>query len=193
VLDTMGEVAEETSVTLLRIQSSLDLLHGVIANIDTKQMRTQLELQAAAIEDTASKHGDTTRILAVLMEKLQILERGAAPKSPRVEIAPDPQIGGCSFIQPVAPNWTGNTAGATTSTAPRMGGIAIDPGGDGILGGGRPGGTGGGDLGGTGGGSPGSDFDGAGGGGHGGAGGGRYGVVGHATTQSTPMLKMSFP
>jgi hypothetical protein len=37
VLDAMGEVAEEMSATLLRIQSSLDLLHGVIANIDTKQ------------------------------------------------------------------------------------------------------------------------------------------------------------
>jgi hypothetical protein len=100
LLDAMGGVAEETSATLLLIQSSLDLLHGVVANIDTKQkhMRTQLELQAAAIKDTASKHGDTTRILAVVMEKLQILERGAAPKSPRVETAPDPQIGGRSFI-----------------------------------------------------------------------------------------------
>jgi hypothetical protein len=83
----MGEVAEETGATLLRIQSSLDLLHGVIANIDTeqKQMRAQLDHQAAAIEDGNNKHGDTTRILAVLMDKLQILERGATDKAARTE------------------------------------------------------------------------------------------------------------
>jgi hypothetical protein len=57
----MGEAAEETITTLLRIQSSLDLLHGIVANIDTeqKQMRAQLALQAAAIENSSSKHGDT--------------------------------------------------------------------------------------------------------------------------------------
>jgi hypothetical protein len=61
ILDAMGEVAEETGATLLRIQSSLDLLHGVVADIDTeqKQMRAQLDHQAAAIEDSNSKHGDT--------------------------------------------------------------------------------------------------------------------------------------
>jgi hypothetical protein len=57
------------------------------------------------------------------------------------------------------PQWMGNAPGALTSSAPRVPGVQIDPGGDGILGGGGLGGVGGGSLGG------------AGGGGHGGVGG----------------------
>jgi hypothetical protein len=35
----MGEAVEETAATLLRLQSSLDLLHGVVSNIDTSQQQ----------------------------------------------------------------------------------------------------------------------------------------------------------
>jgi hypothetical protein len=140
----MGEVAEETSTTLVRIQSSLDLLHGVIANIDTeqKQLRVQIELQAAVIEDSASKHGDTTRILAVLTEKLQILECGIPTTQPGMAAVPDLQIR--APTQPTPSPWAGTTAGASSGTAPRVNGVAIDPGGDGLLGGGGHGGAGGG-------------------------------------------------
>jgi hypothetical protein len=39
VLDAMGEAAEETSATLARLQSSLDLLRGVVAGVDTAQQQ----------------------------------------------------------------------------------------------------------------------------------------------------------
>jgi hypothetical protein len=44
----MGEAVEETSATLARLESSLDLLHGVVTRVDTtqQQMRAQLEHQA---------------------------------------------------------------------------------------------------------------------------------------------------
>jgi hypothetical protein len=37
VLDAMGEAVNQTAATLAQLQSSLDLLHGVVANIDTVQ------------------------------------------------------------------------------------------------------------------------------------------------------------
>jgi hypothetical protein len=72
VLDAMGEVADATSAVLKQLQTSLDLLHGVVAGVDTtqQQMRAQLDHQAAAISDSATKHDDTTRILQALMAKL---------------------------------------------------------------------------------------------------------------------------
>jgi hypothetical protein len=166
----MGEAVEETGATLLRIQSSLDLLHGVVANIDTeqKQMRAQLDHQAAAIADSNNKHDDTTRILAGLMDKLHILERAADDKAARSDSPADPTRAaatGLSVVHPVMPQWTGNAPGASTSSAPRMSGVQIDPGGDGILGGG----------------------------GHGGVGGGRSGAPNQDMAGRAPMPKMPFP
>jgi hypothetical protein len=70
VLDAMGEAVDQTDASPLQIQSSLDLLHGMVANIDTaqqqQQMRAQLEHQAAAISNGATKHDDTARILVAL-------------------------------------------------------------------------------------------------------------------------------
>jgi hypothetical protein len=68
----MGEAVEETSATLARLESSLDLLHGVVAGMDTaqQQMRAQLEHQAAAIGASSAKHDDTARILQALLGKL---------------------------------------------------------------------------------------------------------------------------
>jgi hypothetical protein len=142
----MGEAVEQTSTTLLRIQSSLDLLHGTVANIDMAQqhMRAQMEHQAAAIADSSTKHNDTARILSALADKLQILERGGSEKLLRAETRPDlPNVTtGKASVQPASPCWTGNVAGASSSGMPHTGGVAIDPGGEGILGGGGCGGVG---------------------------------------------------
>jgi hypothetical protein len=37
ILDVMGDAGEETSATLARLQSNLDLLHFVVAGVDTAQ------------------------------------------------------------------------------------------------------------------------------------------------------------
>jgi argininosuccinate lyase len=54
----MGEVVEQICATLIQIQSSLDLLHGVVANIDMAQqhMRAQMNHQAVAIADGSAKY-----------------------------------------------------------------------------------------------------------------------------------------
>lgn len=195
----MGEVADETRATLDKLQSSLDLLHGVVTGVDTaqQQMRAQLEHQAAAIESSATKHDDTARILQALLTKLQRLEGGAVTRPPQEEEETDPSVlfvKGNSTTRPTSPHWTSNAAGATSSLAHHGG---PDPGGGGFLGGGRAGGAGGGGSGGAGGGGPG----GAGGGGIGGAGGGGFGGPGGGRTCSAhhdqggrpQMPKMPFP
>src|SRR4051812_20700245 len=89
----MGEAANQTEATLAQIQSSLDLLHGCVANIDTnqQQLRTQVDHQAAAIADSSIKHDDTARVLAALVAKLETMGRGAADKPPHEEAEPDPR------------------------------------------------------------------------------------------------------
>jgi hypothetical protein len=55
-MEAMGEATAQTAATLAQIQSSLDLLHGVVAGVDTaqQQMRAQLEHQAAAISASSN-------------------------------------------------------------------------------------------------------------------------------------------
>lgn len=194
----MGEVADATSAALKQLQTSLDLLHGVVAGVDTaqQQMRAQLDHQAAAISDSATKHDDTARILQSLMAKLHIGEAGAPDKPPE-EVEPDPGEAfnsGHSTLHPAKPRWMGNTAGASTSTGAHGGGFmaegergmegflgGVGGGGGGGIGGGRTGGAGGGGLGG------------AGGGGLGGAGGGRHHQANTDNGSRSQMPKMNFP
>jgi hypothetical protein len=176
----MGTATDETRATLDQLQASLDLLHGVVAGVDTaqQQMRAQLEHQAAAIEASSTKHDDTTRILQALMTKLGLLEGAptrASPEEPETEVIFN---AGHSLNRPSSPRWLGNTAGATSSNTnkgPAAGGD-FDPGGAGFLGGGgggsRPGGAGG---------------------GGGGSGGGRPGSTHHDQGGRTQLPKMSFP
>ncbi|KAK1693348.1 hypothetical protein QYE76_010045 [Lolium multiflorum] len=194
----MGEAAEETRTTLDRLQSSLDLLHGVVAGIDTtqKQMRVQQEHQAAAIDASAAKHDDTARILQSLLIKLNLLDKGETTSPPADNHNPDSSIlinAGHSITQPTSPHWVGNTAGATSSGAPKGKAVGTGPefdtGGAGFLGGGAMGGTGGGGFGGAGGGG----FGGAGGGGSGGVGGGRSSSAQGDQGGRNHMPKMSFP
>jgi hypothetical protein len=154
----MGEAAEQTGATLVQIQSILDLLHGAVANINTAQLRMCLQLkhQAAAIFYGSTYLDDTVRIFLALMEKLLILERrhGISNRPPLEEMKPDPRTGipiGRSSVQPVSPHWISNAAGASSSVAPQGIGVAIDPRGLGIRGGGVFGGIGGGGFGGVGG------------------------------------------
>ncbi|KAK1606952.1 hypothetical protein QYE76_030625 [Lolium multiflorum] len=160
----MGEAAEETRTTLDRLQSSLDLLHDVVAGIDTtqKQMRVQQEHQAAAIDASATKHDDTARILQSLLLKLNLLDKGETTRPPSDDHNPDSSIlinAGHSITQPMSPHWVGDTAGATSSGAPKGKAVGIgpefDPGAAGFLGGGAMGGAGGGGFGGAGGGGSG--------------------------------------
>lgn len=80
----MSEAANQTEAKLAQIQSSLDLLHGCVANIDTnqQQLRAQVDHQAAAIADSSIKHDDTARILSALAAKLETMERRPADKPP---------------------------------------------------------------------------------------------------------------
>lgn len=194
----MGEVAEETRAMLDRLQSSLDLLHGVVAGIDTtqKQMRAQQEIQAAAIESGATKHDDTARILQSLLTKLNLLEPGEAARRQAEEVDNIIINTGDTTTQPASPHWVGDTAGATSSGAAHSKGPTFDPGGAGFLGGGAVGGAGGGGFGGAGGGG----LGGAGGGRTGGIGGGGVGVGGGRSSSSNhdgpgrpQMPKMPFP
>jgi hypothetical protein len=186
----MGEAAEETRTTLDRLQSSLDLLHGVVARIDTtqKQMRVQQEHQAAAIDASAAKHDDTARILQSLLIKLNLLDKGETTRPPSDDHNPDSSIlinAGHSITQPTSPHWVGDTAGATSNGAPKGKAVGtgpeFDPGGAGFLGGGAMGGAGGG------------GFGGAGGGGSGGVGGGRSSSAQGDQGGRNHMPKMSFP
>lgn len=176
----MGEAADQTAATLERLQSSLDLLHGVVANVDTaqQQMRAQLEHQAAAIADGSTKHDKTARILESLLEKLEILEQGASTRPPPAEAEPDRGVVlpvGRSTLQPTSPHWVGNTAGASSSAAARGCNLSteLEPGRGGIL--------------------SGSGFGGAGGGRGGGAGGGRPSSANEDIGGRSPLPKMSCP
>jgi hypothetical protein len=95
------------------------------------------------------------------------------------EVDPTVAVGvGKATLRPAQVTWSGNTPGASAAASlGTEGDLQHHHGGDGIMGGGRPGGAGGG------------GFGGAGGGGFGGAGGGR------TRTEDTPrhQLKMSFP
>jgi hypothetical protein len=177
IVAAMGEAAA-TAETLKQLQSSPDLLHGVVAGVDTaqQQMRAQLDHQAAAIESSATKHDDTTRILQALMAQLKIGETGVADKSPPADEEPDPGEmlnSGTSHLFHTKAKWTANTAGASSSA----GATEAERGSEGFLasgGGGGTGGAGGGRSGGAGGG----EFGGAGGSQLGGAGGGEFVGVG---------------
>lgn len=194
----MGEAAAQTAATLAQLQSSLDILHGVVAGVDTaqQQMRAQLDHQAEAIAASSSKHDDTARILQGLLAKLQLLEQGPTNKPPPAEVEPGPGFGsviitaGHSTIEPSSPHWFGNTAGASSSATHGHGpSREAEPGG-GAGGGGGLGGAGGGGPGGVGGGgAPG----GAGGSGFGGAGVGRTGSTHHDQGGRPQMPKMPFP
>jgi hypothetical protein len=78
-------------MVLARLQASLDILHGVVAGVDStqQQMRVQQELQAAAFADGAIKHADTALILRAIMDKLQIGDGGGSERRPPEE-EPDP-------------------------------------------------------------------------------------------------------
>jgi hypothetical protein len=191
----MGEAAEETRATLDRLQSSLDLLRGVVTGIDTtqKQMRAQQEIQAAAIESGADKHDDTARILQALLVKLNLVEQGTMNRPPPSAAKPDSCAvftTGLSTTQPSSPHWVGDTASATSSGAVHSKGLAFDPRGVGFLGGSAAGGAGCG------------GFGGAGGDGLGGAGGGRargvggsglHQVAGAGATHADDILAPSMP
>nr|XP_051205517.1 uncharacterized protein LOC127319579 [Lolium perenne] len=174
----MGEATAATAETLKQLQSSLDLLHGLVAGVDTaqQQMQAQLDHQAAVIESSATKHDDTTRILHALMAQLKIGEPGVADKPPPADEEPDPGEvlnSGTSYLFHTKAKWTANTAGASSSA----GATEAERGSEGSLAGGGGGGTGG-----AGGGRPGGvgggEFGGAGGSRLGGAGGGEFVSVG---------------
>lgn len=199
----MGEAAEETRATLDRLQSSLDLLRGMVAGIDTtqKRMRAQQEIQAAAIESGAAKHDDTARILEALLVKLNLVEQGTKNRPPPSAAEPDPCAvftTGRSTTQPSSPHWVGDTASATSSGAAHSKGLAFDPRGAGFLGGSAAGGAGCGGFGGAGGdglgGAGGGRTGGVGGGGLGEAGGGRlHQVAGVGATHADVILAPSMP
>lgn len=162
-------------MVLARLQASLDILHGVVAGVDStqQQMRVQQELQAAAIADGAIKHADTALILRAIMDKLQIGDGGGSERrSPEEE--PDPGSQGArghSTLEKTTSHWVGNTAGASSSDGHKSG-METEAVGTGFLGGaggGRPGGAGCSGTGGVGDGG----LGGVGGLGHGGAGSGR--------------------
>jgi hypothetical protein len=177
----MTETAAETSAALKKLEASLDLLHGVVASVDSRmqQLRSQLDLQAAAIADSTGKHEDTAKILHALMVRLKIPdpdpgedeadeERDRGPKREPADRGKAKQL------------WCGNTPGASMSTAGAAltgDGGGVDAGGGVGAGGGRPDST---------------DWEGfpegGGGGGRGGAGGGRNEHGGR-----TQMPKMAFP
>jgi hypothetical protein len=186
VIAAMTETAAETSAALKKLEASLDLLHGAVASVDsrTQQMRSQLDLQAAAIADSTDKHKDTAKILHALMVRLKI------PDPDPGEDEADKELDHGSEREPADRGkakqiWPGNTPGTSTSTAgaalPGDGG-GVDAGGGVGVGGGRPDST---DWEGF--------LEGGGGGGHGGAGGGRNHPSGHENGGHTHMPKMSFP
>jgi hypothetical protein len=176
----MGEKADETAATLKQLQASLDLLHGVVGGVDTKQqqLRAQLDLQATAIADSTARHEDTAKILHALMVRLKIPEpdpgdpglQDEEEEPERYEIDPADHGKATHNYSP----WLGNTPGASTSAA------------------------GAGPTGGGGGGRPASStaevlLDGGGGGGRGGTGGGRTSTPGQEQGGRSHMPKMSFP
>ncbi|KAK1678256.1 hypothetical protein QYE76_039104 [Lolium multiflorum] len=187
----MGEKADETSATLKQLQASLDLLHGVVAGVDTQQqqLRAQLDLQATAIADSAVKHDDTAKILHALMVRLKIPDPdpGEAEYHGEEEVEEhergEVDTMGRGKTAHNHSRWLGNTPGASTSAA------ATGPleGGDGRAGAGgsRP------DSPGAGGGE--GMVVGGGGGGRGGDGGGRT----HSSNQEhgtrNHMPKLVFP
>ena len=157
----MGEKADETSAALAKLGASLDLLHGVVVKVDarTQQMRTQMDLQAAAIADSSTKHEDTAKILHALLVRLRIPDTGDPTHQDEEEEEPEPEPRDRGKAKQYS-LWLGATPGASTSVA------GVEPtggGGGGVgAGGGRPN-------------SPSGEgfLDKGGGGGRGGAGGGR--------------------
>jgi hypothetical protein len=174
----MGDSAAETTAAIDKLQKSLDLLHGVVAGVDTaqQQMRAQLDHQAEAIAASNVKHDDTARILQALCVHLKIGESSASRE--------DPERDNSIIIK-----------GASTSTANKDKGVFtaldIDPGGAGFLGGGGSGGGGGGP--GGGGSGPSAGAGGGGGAGFGGGGGGRTIPSNHDPGGRIQMPKMPFP
>ncbi|KAK1681148.1 hypothetical protein QYE76_041996 [Lolium multiflorum] len=190
----MGEAAAVTEASLTEIRSSLDLLHGRVACMDTTQQQlvAQLGLIAAAVQDGAKLHNDAARqfssLDARLAEITQGMERlrGRCP-SPE-EDDPDPGdclVMGTGTLRTTRVTWTGDAPGASTAaksgvaSTVTMGSPRDTTDGGGLLGGGGTGGAGGGGTGG------------AGGGGTGGAGGGRHGS--NSEQNHKHHLKMSFP
>lgn len=77
----MGEATTTTEASLAELRSSLDLLHGRVACIDTTQQQlvAQLGLIATAVQDGAKLHDDAARQFAALNSRLeaasQVMER----------------------------------------------------------------------------------------------------------------------
>jgi hypothetical protein len=147
VLDAMGDSAAK----------SLDLLHGVVAGVDTtqQQMRAQLDHQAEAIAASTTKHDDTARILQALLAKLNIGDSGASAQHQHAKGELDPTV----LISGVTGTSSGGAAGTSSGSTNKDKGVSIeldnDPGGAGFFGGGGTGGVSGGGLGGAGGGGSG--------------------------------------
>ncbi|CAM0957818.1 unnamed protein product [Alopecurus aequalis] len=174
----MGETAATTEDSLAELRSSLDLLHGAVARIDTaqQQMRAQMDAQALAVQEGSRLQDATARTLAKLADRLDANERGChSPASPE-EDDPDPEViqsSDTTVMHTVKPNWKGNTAGAGTSAAAARGSAELGGGvGDGVLGGGVGDGLLGGGV---------------------GAGGGRPGSHHSESSGRTPLPKMSVP
>jgi hypothetical protein len=94
VLDARGDSATQTAESIDKLQKSLDLLHGVVAGVDTaqQQMRAQLDHQAEAIAASTTKHDDTARILQALLAKLNIGDSGASAQHQHAKGELDPTV-----------------------------------------------------------------------------------------------------
>jgi hypothetical protein len=68
----MGEAAAVTEASLNEVRSSLDLLHGRVACIDTTQQQlvAQIDIIATAVQDGARLHTDAARQFAVMDTRL---------------------------------------------------------------------------------------------------------------------------
>jgi hypothetical protein len=191
MLDAMGDSAAQTAESIDKLQKSLDLLHGVVAGVDTaqQQMRAQLDHQAEAIAASTTKHDDTARILQALLAKLNIGDSGASAQHQHAKGELDPTV------------LISGAAGTSSGGANKDKGVSIeldiDPGGAGFFGGGGTGGVSGDGLGGAGGGGSGGvgggGFGGVGGGGTGGVGGGRNHQFHQEHGGRPQMPKMPFP
>jgi hypothetical protein len=176
---SIQELRATTEASIHELRANLDILHGNVACIDTtqQQLMEQKGLVSAAVESSNKANDAVARQLAALEHQIvnnnqhMDHDRGRPPSSEEDEADPEACVGiGKAVLRPAHVTWTGNTPSA--SSAASLGGDGDEQyqhGGDGIMGGGRPGG--------------------AGGGGSVGAGGGRSVSEGTLKHQ----LKMSFP
>jgi hypothetical protein len=144
VIAAMGETAAKTSATLKQLQASLDLLHRVVAGVDTQpqHLRAQIDLQVTATANSVVEHDDTAKILHTLMVWLKIPDPdpGDAEQQGEEEGSnSEVDHAGRGKALPTSSRWLGDTPSSSTSVAGggSLGGVG---GGDGV-GGGRPGST----------------------------------------------------